>query len=384
MDIIFHLIKKILLFKNTKEIKITVFLKIGKLSESNNTKKILLLFLIILSFGYGNKANCSETSDLNRNSRLSEFIVDLATREKYDRALTLIDSIILTQPDNPYAPLLKATVLSARAIDFEDEIDLPDILQACQRTEQLVEAKLNDSDQTAELWFYLGMTELFRSVVYQHQNRVFKSIKHVIRGGSNLENAIVLDSTNWDVYYGLGMYKYYRSKYAGILRSIGIIADKREEGISYLKIAAERGSLTKISAANSLAWIAYEKGDYEEAIRIEQNLLMKYNDVRAFNWLQIKALVKSKRWEEAISLLHPMYSSVINKERNNHFNEIDCLHKLAVAYFELEKWEDVDEIVVIASKIQFSKSVAKRKKNDIKHLQELGKLAREKISKETE
>jgi tetratricopeptide (TPR) repeat protein len=354
------------------------------LSASNNTKIIYFFILIILSFGYGNKANCSEATNLNRNSSLSEIIIDHGIREQYDRALVLIDSVRSAQPDNPYVPLLKATILSARALDYEDEIDFPDILQACDRTDQLVEIRFNDSDQTSELWFYLGMIELYRSVVYQRQDRVLKSIKHVIKGGNCLEKAIELDSTNWDVYYGLGMYKYYRSKYAGILRSIGIIADQRDEGISHLRIAAKRGSLTRISAQNSLGWIAYEKGDYEEAIRIEQNLLMEFNDVRAFDWLLIRALIKSQKWEEAITLLKPMYLLVTNEKRNNHYNEIDCLHKLAVAYFALEKWDEVKRAAETASKLKFSKSVADRKKNDIRHLQKLGKLAKDKLSGKTE
>ncbi|MCF7809378.1 tetratricopeptide repeat protein [bacterium] len=351
--------------------------------KSNNIKNILLI-LFVLHFGFGNKATCSETKDINRTSKLSETIIDLGTREQYDQALTLIDSIRSVQPDNPYIPLLKATILSARAMDYEDEIDFPDILNACDRTDQLVEAKLKDADQTSELWFYRGMTELYRSVIYQRQGRLFKSIKHVINGGNYLEKAIELDSTNWDVYYGLGMYKYYRSKYAGILRSIGIIPDQRDEGLRYLEIAAEYGSLTRISARNSLAWIAYEKGNYEEAIRIEQDLLKEYNNVRAFNWLLIRALIKSERWEEAITLLEPMYLLVANDERNNYYNEIDCLHKLGVAYFELGKWEEVVKTEETASKLKFSKSVADRKKNDIKHLQELGKLAKDKLSGKTE
>ncbi|MDP8240493.1 MAG: hypothetical protein P9X24_15485 [Candidatus Hatepunaea meridiana] len=343
-----------------------------------NNILILLLIVILIPICYSVEVT-ADTTSVNRNSRLSEIIVNLATNEKYDRALSLIDSITYMQPKNPYCRLLKATVLSARAMDFEDEIDFPDILQACQKTEQLVRSNSDNFDLSSDLLFYLGMTELYRSIIRQRLGSWFKALKHILRGGEYLEEAIKLDSTNWDIHYGIGMYKYYRSQRAGLLRSIGIIADRRDEGINHIQIAAERGSLTRISARNSLAWIAYEKGNYNEAIRRSRELLKEYPGIRAFNWCRIKALMKSEKWEESMPVLRSLLKSVRNEKRNNHYNEIDCLHKLAEASYALEKWDDVVEMVDIATKIQLSEIVAKRKRSDIKHMKEFRKLAGEKI-----
>lgn len=335
--------------------------------------------IVILFFECGSVVLCAETSWMNRKSQLSEIIVNLATNEDYDSALVLTDSIMQVQPDNPYCPLLKATVLSARAIDFEDDIDFPAIIQLCEQSEKLVKVILDKNKTAADLWFYLGMIELYRSIVNQRQGAWFKSIKHVLKGGGFLEEAIKLDSSNWDIHYGLGMYKYYRSKRAGILRSLGLIADRRDEGINHIQLAAERGSLTRISARNSLAWIAYEKGNYDQAIRLSGELLAEFPGKRAFNWCLGKALLRSGRWQEAKSVFEILLISVRKEERNNHYNEIDCLHRLAVVNSSLHDWDEVIRLADKARAIQLSEFVLKKKKDDIAHLKQMREKAKAKV-----
>ena len=76
-------------------------------------------------------------------------------------------------------------------------------------------------------------------------------------------------------------------------------------------------------------------------------------------------------WSEAIKVYSKLLNSVRNESRNNHYNEIGCLHALAVANYELKKWQEVIELAGEALAIDISQTVAERKKKDIDHLKKL-------------
>ncbi len=311
------------------------------------------------------------------------MITDLATNEDYKAALAVIDSLSDLHYGNPYVPMLEATVLCARALDFEDNLDFNAILDACNRVESFSEQYYRNDTPSAERLFYLGMVEMYRGIVLQRQGSLVKYLKHVMRAGKLLEQAAELDPECWDMYYGLGMYRYHSSEEAGILRSIGLISDKRAVGIRNIETAMEKGVLTRNSARNSRAWIAMENGDYDFAIQLSRKSLTQYPNRRIFMWCLGKALIRAERWSEAIPVFQSLLESVRSETRNNRYNEVSCLYFLAKAHFMVSNYDDVVRLADDALKLQLSRKVAAKKKNDIAELKKMRRRALDYTQRET-
>jgi len=226
--------------------------------------------------------------------------------------------------------------------------------------------------------FYLGSVLGYLSFRAFKHDKLMEMISLAKKMGQFCEDAVSLDSTCWDAYLGLGNYYYHCSAKAGILRRVGLISDKRDEGIRLVKISAERGMFSQLAARSNLAWLAIDREDYDDAVQIITKLLKEYPHRRAFLWAMGRARMKQKNWSEAIKTYETLLTSIRNEARNNHYNEIGCLHALAVAHSELGDWLKVLDLADEALSVNLSPDVAERKKKDLEHLK---KLRRQTLSK---
>jgi len=317
----------------------------------------------------------AETPKPNVDDPVSYIIANLVTNERYNEALIIADSINYLYPSSPYGPLLTATILNFRAIDFEDDLDDQTILALCKEVEVRTNNLIDSGDSTAALWLYLGTIESYRLLISNRQGFFYRTLKYIRYSRKHFQTVIKIDSTCWDAYYGLGIYMYYLSSRAGFLRSIGLITDKRDEGIRYIKTAAEKGSLTALAARNSLMWIAVEQENYIKAERLARELLDQFPNRRCFLWGLGRILKHKKQWQEAIDVYSTLLASVRSEQRNNHYNEIGCLHSIVRANIELKNWSDVINFTNEALAIPLSEEVVKRKKADIRKLKQMRKKA---------
>ncbi len=313
--------------------------------------------------------------ELTIEHSIGKRIVNIATNERYDEALFILDSLIDKHPDNPYGYLIRATTLSARTVDLEHDLDLEEILTACFKVEEITPTFFNNPDSNAEYHLYLGMASLYRGLVFMRQDLLFEMIKQLIHASKYLKQANEIDSTLWDVHYGLGMYKYQMSERAGFLRSIGLISDTREEGIEHIRTAMKNGLLTVNAARNSLAWIEMQRENYRESIRISRENLSLYPGVRVFMWCLGKSLVYSGQYEEALPVFEELLASIRSAENNNFYNEIDCLHKLTKSNFKLERWGETIKYANQALSLSPSNKVMQKKSKDLKRIRKMKKQA---------
>jgi len=327
-------------------------------------------FIIVLS-GTILVVSGNDAHLLTDRSATSKIISDLLANEEYETALQIADSVKSSDPDNPFGVLLIATVLNSRAIDFEDGEDDIKLEQACNEVENLSLIYFTDKDSSLVYRFYMGTIEMYRMMVQVKRGSYFKAFKGIRRAGKLFDEAVKIDSTFWDAYYGSGVFTYYRSSRAGILRTLHLVSDDRMRGISYIQEAADKGTITALAAQNTLAWIAIEREDYEKSLAISSRLNRKYPDTRAFLWCKGNALRKMERWEEVIIVYNELLKSVQSEQRNNYFNQLGCLHSIAQANTGLENWAEVVENVNQAFALNLNSNVAKRKKADLNRLKKM-------------
>ena len=314
------------------------------------------------------------------DSLISSRISSLIANEQYDMALRVADSVSASTSESPFGQVLNLIILNSRGIDYEDNLDDEAVRAACQKVKELSNRQLENVDESACLWFYIGTADMFMSIVETRNGSLYNALVNVLRAGNSFRKAVSLDSTCWDAYYGRGCYRYYLSSRAGLLRNIGLVSDHRDQGVEDIEIAAKNGVLTRLAAKNSLAWIAMEQGDYPLAIKLAKELCAEYPGRRAFLWCLGKALKHEGQWEEALAVYTELLESVRGEERNNHYNEIGCLHSIALAHSELGNWSDVVRISDAAVEITLSREVSKKKRDDVKKLTEMRKKALKQIN----
>jgi len=311
---------------------------------------------------------------------LAVRFTDIIANERYEDALNIADSVLLIDPHRPEGWFLRASVFNARSIDFEDDVDLEDLSEACDSVKSISEKMILDGDDSAQLKFFLGSILGYQSFMAFRTGELLKAISTGRKMAERYKEAIEQDSSCWDAYLGLGLYYYHWSKHAGILRSIGLVKDRRDEGIQMIKTCAEKGSISALAARSNLAWMAIEREDYDEAIDISGELLIEYPDRRAFLWCLGKAEMEAEKWADATRTYQKLLCSVRNETRNNRYNEIGCLHALTKANAELGNWREVIRLSGEALKIELSIEVAKRKAKDLERLKALHKCGIKKTS----
>ena len=317
-------------------------------------------------------------SELDLDSTLSLHVVHLITSQEYETALGLADSILNDGNHAMQGWFLRATILNSRATDFEDEIDDESLLEACDSVSAICRQLIAGGDNSAIVRFYMGSVTGYLSFKVYKRNKIMKAVSYGRKMAGWYEEAIACDSSCYDAYLGLGSYYYYSSDRAGILRSLGLISDRREEGLRLIRICAERGTFSRLAARSNLAWLAISQEDYDTALRISEQLLEKYPESRAFLWCLGKAQKEAGNWGDAVETYQTLLSSVRRESRNNRYNEVGCLHSLVKAHVELGNWREVVALSDEALKLELTLEVAARKAKDIKRL---NKLRREGLKK---
>jgi len=338
---------------------------------------LFILSIVLLQVSIG--LNAAPDNDYRLDSTLAVKVVDFICLERYETALAIADSLIMENPGEPQGWFVKASILSISSSDFEDELDDKVLYASCDSVLAICERRMNSGNKSASLRFYNGSVLGYLSFHAYRKSNWLKAITLGKKSTRMNTEALELDSTFWDVYIGLGSYHFYRSDKAGILRSIGLVADKREQGVEMLKICSEKGTFSSISAKSQLVRLYISLEKYDDAISMASELLELYPRRRAFLRSMGKAQMILELWSDAIVTYSKLLESIRKEKRNNGYNEISCLNALAIAHFELGEWQIVISLVDEACGLSVSDDVSKSKSEDINHLRILKKDALKRI-----
>lgn len=306
-------------------------------------------------------------------------VVKYLSNADYDSALSLSDSLIVLDQSSPQGWFLRATTLNSRTIDFEDDLDLKELEIAIDSVVTICSRNLDGSRESAPLYFYSGSATGFKSLEAYRCGISIEAVREGIHGGKLLEQAMEADSSYWETYLGLGSYYYYRSAKAGILRSVGLIADKRSSGMEMIKIAMEKATFCGQPAKSALAWIAIEEGDYILAQKLASELLQMHPDKRSFLWCLGRAQKSLEDCEGAAVTYRKLLASIRSEARNNGFNELGCLHSLAQCMVKLDRWEEAVQFCTEGLSLKLTDQVRKRKGKDLSNLESILKIGKAQI-----
>ncbi len=203
--------------------------------------------------------------------------------------------------------------------------------------ETLAQQAMDTADNRTRAWMhlYLGHVGSYRALWESKFGSGFSAAKIARSASGEYKRGLELDSTVYDLYFGLGLYHYWKSARAGFLRTIGLIANDKTKGIRQLKLAADSSRISRGAAQSALIWIYLDREDYDSVIARAHAMLNCYPDSRNFLWPLAEAYYRAEMYDHAARTYHRLRRHYENHPGNYH-NLIECDYHLAKIYEKQE------------------------------------------------
>lgn len=264
--------------------------------------------------------------------------IRLGIDQAYPEALALFAQLAENQPENPAGHFFCAAVLQTKMMDYEDYGEEKAFLSHVHKTISLARACLRRGQDKAWAYFFLGGAYGYLAFHQGKKQQFIQAFENGRRSISFLQKAIETDSTLYDAYFGIGTYKYYRSKFSRFFSWLPFVKDERAEGIQMIETALARSRYSRTSALNGLCWILIDEQKYEEAWSHIQPVLQEFPRSRVFLWCGAKLAKKLQRWHTAARYYERILATFRDEAVSSPYNEMVCRKNLSALYLRLEDY----------------------------------------------
>jgi tetratricopeptide (TPR) repeat protein len=292
--------------------------------------------------------------------------IELTVLTDFEGAKKIYQGFIKEYPDEPIGYFYMAAVLQSEMLDREDFSSPDACMDFIEKCVQRSKSLQKQRDEDPWLLFYEGNAYLYRSFLKSKLGKWWGAYRDAGKGVNRLEKVLELDSTFYDVYLGIGSYKYWKSAKIKFLTWLPFVADEREAGIEMVRKAIERGEYSKLIGRDQLAWILLDAGRLEEAKKYALENYEAFPESRFFQWTLVEVLFQMHAWEDA----RRHYGWLLRAEQQlaarNHYNEVECLLKMAEIDFENRNLSRADSLVTELFNIQMAPAVRERARPKLK------------------
>lgn len=301
-------------------------------------------------------------------------IIEFSVTQHYEKAESLLVELMQEDEQEPAFYFFMAAVIQSKMMDYEDNRWEAEFYRYLDISEKLARAKIDADKKDKWGYFYLGSSLSYQAFYEGKRKNYISAIKYAIKGMSALKKALDIDPQFHDVYFGLGSYKYWRSKATKYINWLPMIKDEREAGIEMVKQAALKGELTTYAAINELTWILIDDGEVSEALTWAKRGLEKFPTSRFFLWGVAKSYMNLKDFENAITYFQAILQSILDDElMNNHYNRAICYYNLAKAHHELGQHEKSIVYLDLIDSLEVTEVIAQRLTNIYRNSKSLRK-----------
>ncbi len=257
--------------------------------------------------------------------------------DSFDSAHLLLDSLIDRSTDDPLGYLFKAAVYLGQMTDAEEEIHTAEFKSLLDTIETLASERMEGTTPRDSAWMHLclGHAQAYRSLWESRFGSFTSALKQAFEAKSSYEEGLKADSTLYDLYGGLGMYHYWKSAKAGILRWFRIFKDDKQKGIDELLLAADSSQLSGHISRNALVYIWLDKKEYDSVIVICREMLERFPDGKLLLWPMASAYFEKEDYHKAVETYRKLRSKLTDSP-GNYYNLIECDHNLNRCYDKLK------------------------------------------------
>ena len=266
---------------------------------------------------------------------LVDKALNLLYYNSYSDAIAICEQVIEKYPDNPMGYLGQAAVYHIIMLNYRVSLFDPQYDSLTTLTIKIGKKAIKQYKDDANAFFVLGAAYGFRGLQRIRKGQWFGAFRDGIRGVSNLMKAHEMDKTIYDVYYGLGLYYYWKSARAKVLTFLRLMKDEREKGIEYLMTAVEKGEFSSTEAVFALIEIYFYEEKPEDALKAAMSIKDKFDLDPTWNYLTAKILVKLKRWDEANKYFLILLNLLEKSQFKANSYLAECHYGIAKCNYEL-------------------------------------------------
>lgn len=264
-------------------------------------KTIFLLFTLLLPL-IGN-------SPIDING-YDHQIVYWSFDHQFEKANNLVDEKIEENPNIPKYYFLKIVTLSLQHLADSDNYGFEERYEfRKQKNKELIEYteraldKFDDLEMTPDNKFYLANMHGYLGRMYSFEGSYMAAFSNAKKGKDALEELVEEHPEFYDAYLLLGMFEYYADRLSGVTKFITSIlgfSGDRSTGLQYLKIAQQKGELTKPFAEFILGeTYTFQESNNFDAVRYFETLIRRYKNNSSFYDWYVRLLIQLDRLKDA-------------------------------------------------------------------------------------
>lgn len=304
-----------------------------------------------------------------RNDSLIREGIRLSIEQSYPKAISIFSKMQVEMPGNPTGYFFHSAVLQTQMMDYEIYDKEAEFLALVKKTIQLSQNHIRYTNKDPWAYFFLGGGYGYLAFYQGKQNKLMEAFKTSRNSMKALEKTLKNDSTLYDLYFGLGTYKYYRSKLSRYFTWLPFVGDERKQGIEMIKTAMQKSKYSRYSAMSGLCWIYIEEENYKEGFEIVKKALEEFPQSRIFLWCAAKTAKKLELWDEAAGYYEKILLSLKTENVLSPYNEIICRVNLYEIYAKLEKFQETEEQCQKILVVNLNKADQKRLSKNFKTTQ---------------
>lgn len=290
----------------------------------SQTVKFLIGFFLLASQLHG--GHFPDTLACRLNS-INEKIYN----EYFESANTAIDSLYKNSSWGPIGPLFRTILYQSQMMATESDFLEEPFMVTLDSIESAAEQMLEKGTDSVLAYFYLGHSQALRSVYNGRARHTWTAIKLGLAAGRSYSKGYELDSSFYDLAFGLGSYRYWKSVKTKLINWTPIFKNERSSGIDLLLLAADSAQISADVARSSLILVYINEKQFDKALNLSESLFAKYPGGLTYLWLKGEIYYRLKKFSLAI----PIYETIANRLRGNpgnYYNRLEAAYFLSACY----------------------------------------------------
>lgn len=297
--------------------------------------------------------------------------------EQFDSAASYFKKIIKSYPDDPMGYLLMTGLLDLYMLDFSVNTKEKEFFRYADRSISLAERWImryrSDSLMLSWAHFYKGAALAYKALYNGRKRKFFSAVKDGIKAINALTHAIKLNPKLYDAYLGLGVYDVAMSELPKFLKWLPGFGDRKSRGISKIRLAAEKGLVSKYSALDALAWTLAYNRKTKEAVKIAKNLVNEFPRSRTFRWTLAFSLYRSGKYKQARDVYKEILYYTLKDQPDYPYNIAIILYWVARIDYMLGRYAQSLYLINVAKSLLENEWRDKLRKDLLKDLAKIEK-----------